>query len=826
MRPGLLRSRTPCPELLHHDPSRPTLPPVWKLAGLLWLRFKRQLPLMFGLSLVATVCAGAWWENDQFNISDAERGAYDDGLKKFTGNDKLFAKWFGLGKVGKSKDIIIIGIDDRTFADIDANESWRTRYGSFPYDRKIWADVISYLDSVHAKAVVFDSVMDTRHADLTGDLALGQALTTHRIPVYVGFATAPGVRPLGKVEAPVARLPRQRIESVRANEPDALDAGDADTFDFPQEPTPEEAALLAEAAAAERRAKAAKAFAFPLRARGLQVPSFPVPPGGSTEELLQYPVPSISEVLDVAAGFGSVTLEADEDGKLRRTFFAYTDGQNNYLTLPLAVAADAFGAEQVELSSGLLTLGAHRVPINPDGSAEVDYAGRLYERFDTRSLVDVIRYATGSPGGEVFTDKYVFIAGLAVGAGDVKATPLDQLTPAVVKQAAVLQNLLDGRFIVTAPTWVSYLFAFVVAFFSVSLVLVIRNTFVDIGWPVLLYVGFFLITGSFLVATKVHVLSALPGLAGTIASVFASTWERLFARKERDRLKEMFASYMESDLVNLMVEQKKLPTLEGENMTVTAFFSDIKGFSTFSEAFRDDPHKLMRLLNRYLSTVTPVLTGHGACIDKYIGDAVVALFGAPVEHADHALRACRAALGVQQAIARLREDFRKEGLPDVYTRIGLNTDTMVVGNIGSAQLLDYTAIGDGMNLAARLEGANKEFGTLILMGPGTYEAVREAVVARELDSIRVAGKTLAVTVYELVGLRGQLPSEKTRLLEFYANALSLYRNRAFHEAASVLQAALDIDTTDGPTQRLHAMCLELSQNAPPPEWQPISELTK
>ncbi len=781
---------------------------------------------MFGLSAVATVCAGAWWENDQFNISDDERGAYDDGLKKFTGNDKFLTKAFGLGPVTKSKDIVIIGIDDRSFAEIDANDSWRTRYGSFPYDRRLWADVIAYLDSVNAKAVVFDSVMDTRHSDVTGDLAIGEAIKTHHVPVYIGFGTTPGVKPLGKVDAPAARLPGAPATALAKPESDAGAAKPSGEFDFPDDLTPAQAAAAKEAEAATRRIAAGQAFAYPVVFEGgLAAQPLPTSPGGTGEELQQYPVPAISEVLDAASGFGLVTLEADEDGKLRRTAFAYTDGENDYVTLPLAVAADAFGAKEAVIAPGSLTLGTHRVPINSDGSAEVDYGGRLYERFETRSLVDVIRYSVGSPGGEIFAGKYVFIAGLAVGAGDVKATPLDQLTPAVVKQAAVLQNLLDGRFILTAPTWLSYLFAFVVAFFSVSLVLVVRNTFVDIGWPVLLYVGFFLVTGSFLVATKVHVLSALPGLAGTIASVFASSWERLFAAKERDRLKEMFSSYMEADLVELMVEQKELPSLNGEEMVITAFFSDIKGFSTFSETFREEPQKLMKLLNRYLSTVTPVLTGQGACIDKYIGDAVVALFGAPLKHSDHALRACRGALLTQKAIGLLRDDFRKEGLPDVYTRIGLNTGTMVVGNIGSEQLLDYTAIGDGMNLAARLEGANKEFGTLIMIGPGTFEAVKHQTETRELDSVRVAGKTELVRVYELLAMKGELNREKQHVITLYAKGLELYRNAKFDEAASVLQTALDVDAADGPSQRLYSMCLELSKDAPA-NWEPISELSK
>ena len=138
--------------------------------------------------------------------------------------------------------------------------------------------------------------------------------------------------------------------------------------------------------------------------------------------------------------------------------------------------------------------------------------------------------------------------------------------------------------------------------------------------------------------------------------------------------------------------------VEGENIRVTAFFSDIEGFSTMSERLKGNPKQLMRLLNRYLSAVTPVLTGQGACIDKYIGDAVVALFGAPVRHVDHAYRACVGALYTQTALDAFRADLKKEGLPDINTRIGLNTDVMLVGNIGSEQLLDYTPIGASMNL--------------------------------------------------------------------------------------------------------------------------------
>jgi adenylate cyclase len=318
----------------------------------------------------------------------------------------------------------------------------------------------------------------------------------------------------------------------------------------------------------------------------------------------------------------------------------------------------------------------------------------------------------------------------------------------------------------------------------------------------------------------------MPAFAGTVASILATTWERIFAHKERDRIKDLFSNYMEKDLVELMVEQHKLPSLEGENLEVTAFFSDIRGFSTFSEQLQDDPRTLIRLLNRYLSVVTPELTDEGACIDKYIGDSVVALFGAPVYHADHALRACRGALQVQKAIGELRETFRKEGLPDVYTRIGINSGKMMVGNIGSEQLLDYTAIGDEMNLASRLEGANKVFGTLILMGPGTMAMVAGHVEARELDAVRVAGKHHPVVVYELLGLKGEVPAELLQVVAGYEKALGYYRVRKFEQARGLLQTALGLLPTDGPSQRLLALCEACIVSPPTADWDAVAKLDK
>jgi adenylate cyclase len=283
---------------------------------------------------------------------------------------------------------------------------------------------------------------------------------------------------------------------------------------------------------------------------------------------------------------------------------------------------------------------------------------------------------------------------------------------------------------------------------------------------------------------------------------------------------------MEPKLIEQMIEQKELPRLDGEEREITAFFSDIRGFSTFSERFRDDPRALVRVLNQYLTRVSSALLGEGGCLDKYIGDAVVCLFGAPVNHSDHALRACRAALVAQAEVERMRADFRKQGLPDVYTRIGLNSARLFVGNFGSDQLFDYTAMGDGMNLASRLEGANKAYGSLIMIGPRTYELARDSIEVRELDQVRVAGKTEAVTVYELLALKGQLSEEKRETVARYGEALALYRRQRFAEAEVVLDARLRKDPEDRPSIALLERCQKYQQYPPPPSWDGVTNLDK
>src|SRR6185295_3582636 len=364
---------------------------------------------------------------------------------------------------------------------------------------------------------------------------------------------------------------------------------------------------------------------------------------------------------------------------------------------------------ELRLSPGRLQLGERAIPINQDGTAEIDYGGPLEARFQSFSFFDVLNdrnlKADGQPRylpAGAFKDKVVLVGGFAIGLADRKATPFSSSVPGVVKNAAEMDGLLHGGFIVEARPSVSVGLALLVAALSAILVLGARNIFVEIAWPVVLYAGFFAVSGLILVTTKVHVDAAMGMAAGILSSLASIAANHLFANRERERMKLMFERYLSPAVVEQLADQPDLPKLTGEAVEITAFFSDIRGFSTFSEKYKDDPRGLVQILNTYLTRVSAALLQHGACLDKYIGDAVVCIFGAPVRHPDHALRACRGALAARAEVERIRAEFRDKGLPDVYTRIGVNTAVMFVGNVGSEQLFNYTAIGDGMNLAARL----------------------------------------------------------------------------------------------------------------------------
>jgi adenylate cyclase len=259
---------------------------------------------------------------------------------------------------------------------------------------------------------------------------------------------------------------------------------------------------------------------------------------------------------------------------------------------------------------------------------------------------------------------------------------------------------------------------------------------------------------------------------------------------------------------------------------MTVLFSDIRGFTTLAEGLA--PDAVVRLLNEFFTPMTRLVLAEGGTLDKYMGDALMAFFGAPVRQDDHAGRACAAALAMRDELVRLNRHWRGAGRlgeeQSVGIGIGLNSGLMAVGNMGSDEIFDYTVIGDNVNLGSRVEGLNKMYGTEILVTGATVEAAGADFLFREIDRVRVKGKTEAVALYELVSSRPATPADLERA-DLYARALAAYRSRRFNEALETFDEILAAHPGDGPAGILRARCRRYRFDTPPPDWDAVETLT-
>jgi adenylate cyclase len=275
-----------------------------------------------------------------------------------------------------------------------------------------------------------------------------------------------------------------------------------------------------------------------------------------------------------------------------------------------------------------------------------------------------------------------------------------------------------------------------------------------------------------------------------------------------------FASYVPRGLVRAVLASGQAAELGGKTKTMTFFFSDLAGFTTLSEQM--SPDALVKLLGGYFDEMTRIISQQNGTIDKFIGDAIMAFWNAPGEEPNHPARACVAALSCQARLAQMRRENPRLGA--VHARIGLATGDALVGNIGSNERMNYTVMGDTVNLAARLEGINKLYGTSILVSEPTFEAVRDVIVGRPIDIVAVKGKTRGAAVYELLGERGSTGEQDERFAEACSSAFSSYRDRDFEAAMASWSRALTIRPNDAPAKMLLERTRAFAADAPPQDW--------
>ena len=382
--------------------------------------------------------------------------------------------------------------------------------------------------------------------------------------------------------------------------------------------------------------------------------------------------------------------------------------------------------------------------------------------------------------------------------------------------ATAVNNLIRGEALVESSRIAAGVIAFALAALSAAVALMFAPAVATLGC--LAAAAAWIATATFAFRNAV----ALPLIEPTVASVIALAvtigYRFVVSDRSKRRLRQSFALYLAPAVIEKMVSANKLPVLGGETRTVTVYFSDIADFSSLAENV--SPSDLVAAMNEYLTAMTEIIQRHDGFIDKYIGDAIVAVFGAPLDEPEHACNAVRAAL---QCRARLGDLERVQAIfgRAVRQRIGINTGEALVGNIGSNQRFNYTVMGDTVNLAARLEGANKFYGTTIVTSEMTASAAGPLFAWRELDSVRVKGRTQAVKIFEPLALGSEVSPEQTSCAKAYADALACYRARDFKEAAKQFAR---FSETDPPSAYFSNRAAALGQSPPGPDWDAINML--
>ena len=319
---------------------------------------------------------------------------------------------------------------------------------------------------------------------------------------------------------------------------------------------------------------------------------------------------------------------------------------------------------------------------------------------------------------------------------------------------------------------------------------------------------------------------------GTYGGVFLYNF--FGSEKDKRFLKNTFSTYISPELIDQMFDAKEEPQLGGEEGYHTAFFTDIQSFSAFSEKL--SASDLVELLNDYLTEMTDILLDNKGTLDKYIGDAIVAFYGAPAPVDDHEYYACRTAVIMQKRLSEMREKWQGEGdrwpeiVHNMQNRIGINTGQMVTGNMGSTMRMNYTMMGDTVNLAARLESSAKQYGIYIQVANETYTACKDKFIWRDLDFVRVMGKTEPAQVYELIAIAGEETDKEKTFLKAYHDALALYRNQEWEEAKEAFKAADELEDMfagrkTNPSRVYIPRCDHWKENPPGDDWDGVWTLT-
>jgi len=646
--------------------------------------------------------------------------------------------------------------------------------GRFPWPRSVYADLLDFLAMGNPRAVVFDVLFTEAEWQEDGDGGLSQE------DEALAMATAS----LGNVHHAL-HLHKESPDEVAS---DALD-----------QPLPDI-----------------------IRGQHALADVEGIPDLGRNTYLRPF-----DELLMASAGMGAVGLDSDADGVYRRVspFFRYQD-----VVLPglsTTALSNHLALDSARMDKGKLHLDDHAVPVDEDGRFGVNFYGEVPAYSFSGIIQSLQRLRRGEADQalirpEEFEDRIVFLGGSAIGLHDIKHTPMSSRTPGVEIHLSAASNLLKGDYLRPLPASLS---SFLILLFAVltALGFLLSRVHYQLILPLLL-LG--LNTGLAVWAFGLNLLVDMvaPATAVVMSSVACMAYVSATEGRDRRRVRKMLSQYVSPAVLAEVVDRydEHLSAEVGSSEEMTILFSDIRGFTSISEGYPAD--QVVTLLNRYLSELTEAIFHHEGTLDKFIGDAIMAFWGAPIRVEDHARRAVLAGLAMQSRVRHLNTALAEEGQPLLHTGIGLHTGQVILGNIGSERKLDYTVIGDNVNLASRIEGLTSHYGCPLLISGSSYEALGEDIICALVDRVRVKGKQQAVSIWRpLAGPEDDSETQKrARAVRLATEAAwACYERRDWAGAIQGFEAL----PVEDPIRRIFlGRCSRYAEQDVPEDWDGVYRL--
>ena len=546
----------------------------------------------------------------------------------------------------------------------------------------------------------------------------------------------------------------------------------------------------------------------------------------------------IPEIMEFSRFVGASNIYTDMDGTVRRLrlFQSYDDGV--YPATPLASVLTATNQVSPPTISedSLLTIGNVKIPLGRQGDFYINWygaGGPKGRTFKYYPIADVLLSQLRTLDGldpilppDKFEGKMVFIGSNAASLYDLKPTPMSihGEFPGVEILATAANNILDGSTLGRETGTSAVILILLLCLTTAALTQTVKSPIKSVPLALALLIACYLYAViRFYDNVFINLVPIQLGVALSFISVTLMNY--LTEGKEKARVKKAFSQYTSSALMDEILKNPAMLKLGGEKRELSILFSDIRSFTSISEKLT--PEQLTQMLNEYLTPMTDIVFRHKGILDKYIGDAIMALFGAPLPLDNHPAAACHAALDMIDDLHTLRSRWKDEERPEFIQNmsigIGINSGPVSVGNMGSTARFDYTVIGDNVNLSSRLESTTKAYGVNIIISQNTYEQTGNVFLVRELDLIRVVGKKEPVTMYELISvLKGAEQSDIDNAAAF-KSALALYRNRNFTGALEAFNAYKLNNTDDKTTDIYIQRCNSFMEVPPPDDWDWVYE---